>query len=138
MSAPDTKADTNAAIDAFLNGAPHAVVGASQNRNKFGNMVLRSYMQNNRPVYPINPREPNIEGLTAYPSLLEVPTPIHGVSIITPPEITVTVIHQALSLGIKHLWLQPGAESPEAIALAREVNLISGGPCLLVVLGFPH
>ena len=36
------------------------------------------------------------------------------------------------------LWMQPGAESPAAIARAQALgmNVIAGGPCLLVVLGF--
>ena len=44
-----------ACIDEFLNGAPHAVVGASQDRSKYGNKVLRAYLQTNRTVYPVNP-----------------------------------------------------------------------------------
>ena len=42
-------------IARFLAGAPHAVVGASRDRSKYGNRVLRVYLQNGRPVYPVNP-----------------------------------------------------------------------------------
>ena len=37
-----------------------------------------------------------------------------------------------------YLWLQPGAESPDALRRGAELGLeiIAGGPCLLVVLGF--
>ena len=61
-----------------------------------------------------------------------------AVSIITPPAITERVVEEAAELGIEHLWMQPGAESPRAVERARELglNVISGGPCLLVVLGF--
>jgi predicted CoA-binding protein len=60
------------------------------------------------------------------------------VSIITQPVITMSIVRQAASLGIRHLWIQPGAENQEAIELAEDLglNVIAGGPCLLVELGF--
>ena len=47
-------------------------------------------------------------------------------------------MEEAAAAGVRHLWMQPGAESPEAVARAEELGLsvIAGGPCLLVVLGF--
>lgn len=125
-------------IDAFLSGGPFAVVGASTNREKYGNKVLRVYQQNDKPVYPINPRAEEVEGLAAYPDLASLPEVPHGVSIITPPTITEQIVEQAVSMGIKHLWMQPGAESAKAVAYAREngVNVVTNGPCVLVVLGY--
>lgn len=134
---PDAQQDQGD-VAAFLNGRPFAVVGASTNREKYGNKVLRVYQQNDKPVYPINPRAQTIEGLQAYPDLASLPELPHGVSIITPPAITARVVDQALSLGIEHLWMQPGAENAEAIALARDngVNVVAYGACALVVMGY--
>ena len=56
-------------IDEFLNGARHAVVGASRDRSKIGNQVLRAYVKSGRPVFPVNPSVDEIEGLKAYPDL---------------------------------------------------------------------
>lgn len=125
-------------VDAFLAGEPFAVVGASTNRAKYGNKVLRAYQQNARPVYPINPRAETIEGLEAYPDLASLPVVPHGVSIITPPTITEQVVQEAVALGVKHLWMQPGAESASAVRFAREngVNVLAYGPCALVVMGY--
>jgi len=125
-------------IEAFLEGESFAVVGASTNRAKYGNKVLRSYLQGGKTAYPINPRASTIEGLTAYPDLASLPQKPHGVSIITPPQITEQVVRQAVSLGIRHLWMQPGAESREAVEYARKngVNVVAYGACVLVVLGF--
>jgi len=130
--------DTQANIKAFLAGSPFAVVGASTNREKYGNKVLRCYQQNNREVHPINPRAEEVEGLRCYPSLTDLPVPVHGVSVITPPKITLEVVEEAARLGIRHLWMQPGAESPEAIAKGEELglSLVADGSCLLVVLGY--
>ncbi|HYF14767.1 MAG TPA: CoA-binding protein [Phycisphaerales bacterium] len=128
----------DARIAEFLNGSPFAVVGASSRRHKYGNMVLRAYMQAGREAIPVNPIEEVIVGVRAYKTLGGIPGGVHGVSFITPPAITEKVMKEAVGLGIRHVWMQPGAESDAAIATARaaEMNVIAGGPCVLVVLGF--
>lgn len=52
-------------MEAFLAGSPHAVVGASRNRDKYGNKVLRAYLQNERAVFAVHPSLDEIEGSTA-------------------------------------------------------------------------
>jgi predicted CoA-binding protein len=125
-------------IDAFLAGATFAVAGASRDRNKYGNKVLRCYLQHRMKAVPVNPRESEVEGVPAVPDLASIEGPVHGVSIITPPPVTERLVEDAAALGIRHLWMQPGAESRRAVARAKELglNVIAGGPCLLVVLGF--
>lgn len=129
----------NERMRVFLERGPWAVVGASSDRSKYGNKVLRCYLQREKtPVYPVNPRDGLIEGVDAYRSLSELPEPARAISIITPPRITEAVVQEAAQLGIRYLWMQPGAESPRALELAEEAGLevIAGGPCLLVVLGY--
>jgi uncharacterized protein len=131
MSSPDP-------IKSFLAGKRFAVVGASRDREKYGNKVLRTYLQNGLDAVPINPGGGEIEGLPSYPDLNALPEPVDGVSIITPPKVTDKVVEQAVALGIKHIWMQPGAESSHAIEIAEKAgaNVIAGGPCLLVVLRY--
>jgi uncharacterized protein len=125
-------------IEAFLAGKPHAVVGASQDREKYGNKVLRAYLQRQRLVYPVNPSAAVVEGLAAVPDLASLPQPVYGLSIVTPPRVTEQVVAQAARLGIGHIWMQPGSENDRAveIALQADMNVIWGGPCILVALGF--
>ncbi|MDA1266910.1 MAG: CoA-binding protein [Planctomycetota bacterium] len=125
-------------IQDFLAGSIFAVVGASTDRSKFGNKCLRCYVQDGRDVYPVHPRETEIEGLTAYPDLASLPEVPHGITIVTPPAVTERVVEDAAAAGVRAVWMQPGAESPEAVARAEALGLsvIAGGPCLLVVLGF--
>ncbi len=125
-------------ITAFLEAGPFAVVGASVDRSKYGNKVLRCYQQHGREVYPINARAEEVEGLKAYPSLAALPVPVKAISVITPPAITEQVVRDAAAAGVTHIWMQPGAESDEAIRLAEAAGMvvIAGGPCLLVVLGY--
>ena len=130
--------DVQARIRAFLDGPAFAVVGASRDRAKYGNKVLRAYLQNGLKVFPVNPRETEIEGLVAYPGLASLPEPVHGVSIVTPPAVSEKVVDQVAAAGIRHVWMQPGAESPEALRRAEALGLevIAGGPCALVALGY--
>jgi predicted CoA-binding protein len=125
-------------IEAFLDGTPHAVVGASADRSKYGNKVLRVYQQNDRPVYPVNPKADEIEGLKVYPDLASLPEKPHGVSIITPPKVTREIVKQAADLGIEHLWMQPGAEYDGVVEDAETlgVNVIAGDACALVTMGY--
>src|SRR5688572_18322950 len=127
-----------ARIREFLDGAPHAVIGASTDRSKFGNKVLRTYLQQERPVLVVHPRESEIEGVRCVPRIADLPPDVHGLSIITPPPVTEQVVRDAAAKGITRLWMQPGAESETALEIARDLGLtvIAGGPCLLVILGF--
>lgn len=133
MPRPDS-----AVIQSFLAEGPWAVAGASTLRSKYGNKVLRCYQQHRMKVYPLNPREAQVEGLQAYKSLAELPEKVAGLSLITPPAISEVVVKEALQAGVKRLWFQPGAESQTAIeeAQAAGLEVIAWGPCLLVVLGY--
>jgi len=130
--------DLNERIREFLAGEVYAVVGASSDRSKYGNKVLRCYLQNGRRAIPVNPREGEVEGIATVPDLASLPEPVHGVSIITPPTITERIVEEAAAAGVKRLWMQPGAESAKAVRRAEELGLsvIANGPCLLVSLGY--
>ena len=125
-------------IQDFLAQKRFAVVGASTDRTKYGNKVLRCYLQHGRDAVPVNPKDAIVEELAAFKSLAEIHPKPDAVSIITPPKVTEAVVDEAGRLGIRHLWMQPGAESDAAIARAKALgmNVIAGGPCLLVALGF--
>jgi predicted CoA-binding protein len=125
-------------IQAFFESGPHAVVGASRDRSKYGNMVLRAFQQNGLAVFPVNPNADQVEGLKAYPNLASLPATVAGVCVITPPHVTDSIIEQAGRLGLKNIWLQPGAESEQGVQRATQLgmNVVSGGPCVLVALRF--
>ena len=125
-------------IERFLAGHVFAVLGASRDRGKYGNKVLRCYQQNGRTALPIHPKETSIEGATAYATIAAAPGDVDRASIITPPPVTEKLVPELKARGVQILWMQPGAESEKAIAEAERLGMgvIAGGPCLLVVLGF--
>ena len=134
-TAPRTESER---IQAFLAAPAFAVVGASTDRSKYGNKVLRCYLQHGRKAYPVNPKAPEVEGQPAFRSLAALPEKVSAISVITPPAATEQVVRDAHAAGVKHVWMQPGAESEAAIRTAEGLgmNVIADGPCLLVVLGY--
>lgn len=125
-------------IDRFLSAGAFGVVGASSNRQKFGNRVLRCYLQNGKRAIPVNPNEAEIEGIACVKSVADLPPAVKSISMITPPSVTEQIVPLAIAKGIENIWMQPGAESPAAVALCREkgINVIADGSCLLVVVGY--
>lgn len=125
-------------IELFLASPAFGVVGASVNRQKFGNKVLRCYLQHGRKAIPVNPNEPEIEGVSCAVTIGDLPPDAVSISMITPPAVTAQLVPLAIEKGIKNIWMQPGAEHPEAVALCRErgINVIADGSCLLVVMGY--
>src|SRR3982750_2086904 len=100
-----------------------AVIGASSNRNKFGNRAVRAFRQQGYTVVPINPNEPEVEGLRTYASVLDVPGTVDMASFYVPPEIGEQVIAEVAQKGIAEVWLNPGAESDALIARARALQI---------------
>lgn len=125
-------------INRFLASPAFGVAGASSNQHKYGNKILRCYLQNGRRAIPLNPKENMIEGIACVADIADLPADVKSLSIITPPAVTELLVPLAIAKGIENIWMQPGAESPVAIALCRQhnINVIADGSCLLVVLGY--
>lgn len=125
-------------IEQFLASPSFGVVGASTNRHKFGNKVLRCYLQHDRKAVPVNPNEAEIEGIPCVATINDLPADALSISMITPPDVTLKLVPLAVEKGVRNIWMQPGAEHPDAVALCREkgVNVIADGSCLLVVMGY--
>ncbi len=120
----------------FLAGDVFAVAGASNDRAKFGNRVLRHYRAAGRTAHAVHPKELTVEGQRAYVDLAALPERVHGLSIITPPAVTEVLVRDAIDAGIERIWMQPGAESQAAIEAAEAAGIvvIAGGPCVLIEL----
>ena len=125
-------------IEEFLKASAFGVVGASSDRSKYGNRVLRCYQQHGLKAVPVNPKAVEIEGAACVASVANLPDEVTSISVITPPAITEQVVEQAAKKGIRNVWMQPGAESPRAVDFcrARGINVIADGSCILVVLGY--
>lgn len=97
-----------------------AVVGASNDPSKYGNVIVKDLSAKGYTVLPVNPREAAIAGIPAYPDLASVPAPVHIVNVVTPPAVTRRVLEEASSLGLPAVWLQDGSWDEEALGLAAK------------------
>ncbi|MFN6130891.1 MAG: CoA-binding protein [Planctomycetota bacterium] len=123
-------------ISEFLRCTSFAVAGASADRSKYGNIVFRALCDSGRDTLPIHPTADRIEGIRAYPSLEDAPRIPQALSIVTRPEVTRSILAQAAKLGVRCVWMQPGAEDAEASSIAREAGMlvIDDGSCILIAL----
>lgn len=129
---------TRQAVQQFLDGSSYAVAGASTDRSKFGNQVYRALVRSGRTTFPLNPRSAEVEGDQAYAHIADLPEIPECLAVITPPAITRQIVGEAIEAGIKHLWIQPGAQHPDASAAARDAGLtvVDDGTCLLIVIAY--
>ncbi|MEW5980872.1 MAG: CoA-binding protein [Acidobacteriota bacterium] len=112
-----------------------AIVGASANRSKFGNKAVRAFVHRGYHVVPINPREAQVEGLTAYPSVLGVPGPVDLVSLYVPPAVGLRVLDEIAQKGVPEVWINPGAESADLLGRARALALKTKVACSILSIG---
>ena len=96
-----------------------AVIGASSERHKFGNRAVRGFQRQGYEVVPINPHETQIEGLQAFPSVLDVPGGIDMATVYLPPDEGLNVLDEIAEKRIPELWINPGAESSASLAWSR-------------------
>ena len=120
-------------IDEFLKAEAFGVVGASSDRSKFGNRVLRCYQEHGLKAVPVNPKEKEIEGTPCVASVADLPDDVTSISVITPPSVTERVVEQAAGKGIRNIWMQPGAENIDVVRqLDREGYNVVFGRCAKV------
>lgn len=97
-----------------------AVVGATDNPMKYGFVIYRDLKRKGYKVFPVNPNRRAVDGDAAYPSLDKLPETPTIVNIVVPPSVTIRILRSCVDLGLKNVWLQPGAESPESLAFLQE------------------
>ena len=101
-------------------GTRIAVVGASNDPAKYGNIIVRNLAGKGYTVLPVNLHEKEIAGIPAWPSLTAVPKPIDIVDVVTPPAVTKGILEEAARLGLPAVWLQDGSWDAAALALAAK------------------
>src|SRR6185436_5671156 len=112
-----------------------AIIGASNNRTKFGNKAVRAFLRQGYRVFPVNPRETEIEGLPVFHSIGEVPVRPDMVSVYLPPSVVQPLLPEIAARGCDELWLNPGTESTEVLAQAEQLGLKVIQACSILGIG---
>ena len=112
-----------------------AVIGASNDRSKFGNKAVRAFVQQGYEVFPVNPKEEAIEGLRTFKDIRDVPVRPEMVSVYLPPEVLLKVLPAIAAKGCDELWFNPGTESDAVLAEAERLGLDVIQACSIVGVG---
>ncbi len=112
-----------------------AIIGASNDRSKYGNKSVRAHLQQGYTVYPVNPKESQIEGLPAFKSITDVPVRPQRISVYLPPTVLEKILPDIAAKGCDELWLNPGAESPSVLAAAERLGLNVIQACSIIGVG---
>lgn len=111
------------------------IIGASSRREKFGNKAVRAYLDAGYTVYPVHPREETVEGLKVYPTVSDIPEPVEVASLYVPPQVGEAMLEEIAAKGIKTVFANPGADSPELVEKGRKLGLEVYVACSIVATG---
>ena len=102
-----------------------AVVGLSSNPDRPSNEVAEFLQSKGYRIVPVNPKETEVLGERAYPSLLDVPEEIRidVVDVFRRAEHTPEIAEQAVARGAKVLWLQEGIANDDARRIGEDAGL---------------
>jgi predicted CoA-binding protein len=120
-------------IKEFMAKKKFAVIGATDNTDKYGNRIFKNLTGRGYEVYPVNPNLKEIEGVKCYPTLSDIPVKVDVVDFVVPPSVTESILKECKKLGLDHIWLQPGSESNAAIAFCHDNKLkVVYGTCVML------
>lgn len=112
-----------------------AVIGASNDRSKYGNRAVRAYLRQGWTVYPVNPREPKVEGLATFADIEAIPVPVERAALYVPPGVGQTLLAGIARKGVTELFVNPGAESDSLLEEAERLGLPVIQACAIVDIG---
>jgi len=132
-ASPSTTISAHEAMTIFPKLLSWAVVGVSQDREKFGNKIYRDLRDAGYTVYALHPKLTEVEGDPCYAKLADLPALPDVVNVVVPPQAALGVVAECAALGIKNLWLQPGSESEAVIEAAYDAGLtLVHNACIMI------
>ncbi len=112
-----------------------AIIGASADQTKYGNKSVRAHIKQGWKVFPVNPKETEIEGLPAFKSILDIPEKIDRISVYLPPKVSINLLDDFKKVAPSEVFFNPGADSPELIEKAIAKGLPAAVACSIIDLG---
>ena len=113
-----------------------AILGASNDRKKYGNKSVRAHLAQGYEVFPVNPNEKTIEGLPCYRSLADLPVKkLNRISVYLPPQIGIKLLPEIAAANADEVWFNPGSENQELFDAANEMGIKPILACSIVDIG---
>jgi predicted CoA-binding protein len=112
-----------------------AIIGASNDRHKFGNKAVRAFTAQGYTVYPVNPHDSAVEGIAAFKSVRDLPVRPEMISVYVQPQVLLKLLPEIAAKGCDELWLNPGTESEANLAEAERLGLNVIQACSILAVG---
>jgi predicted CoA-binding protein len=113
-----------------------AVIGVSQQPEKYGYRIFRDMRDAGYNVKGVNVRGGEVLGQKIYKSLKELGNVPDLVITVVPAQVTEKVVEECSELGVREIWMQPGSESEAAIEKAREHGMrVTANACIMLAHG---
>lgn len=115
-----------------------AVVGATNNPAKYGNVIPKTLLRHGYTIWPVHPTEKEVLGLPCYPNITSLPATPDIVNIVTPPAITINVLAECEAAQVPNVWMQPGSFDDACVRFADTASFVSEhDACIMVVANYP-
>jgi predicted CoA-binding protein len=120
-------------IQDFIDSKRIAIMGASRTGKKFGNMIADELKPKGYEVFLVHPEAKEISGQVCYPNIAALKDQVDAVLICLPPAKAKQAVQEVADAGLKKVWLQQGSQSPEVLALAKQLGLSTvAGKCIMM------
>jgi len=113
-----------------------AVIGVTQDPDKYANMIYRRLRMMGFQVYAVNPKYELAEGDPCYASLHDLPAVPQVINMVVSPKRGGDYLKEASELGIRYVWFQPGTDDEATDELCEQLKLIAVKSCVLVVTSY--
>lgn len=100
-----------------------AVVGLSDRPDRDSHRVAAYLQEAGYRIIPVNPHLTTVLGEPACPNLRAVPVPVDVVDIFRKPEAVPGIVEDAIAIGARVVWMQPGVVHNAAAERARQAGL---------------
>jgi predicted CoA-binding protein len=115
--------DEESEIQAMLQMKRIAIVGLSDDPSRASFEIASYLLSHSKDVVPVNPMLSTVLGLKSYPTLADIPGEIDLVNVFRRSEFCEQVTKEAISRGVKGVWLQAGIRNDEAREWARRAGI---------------
>ncbi len=97
-----------------------AIIGATDNAAKYGNVIYKDLKRKGYKIFPVNPGRNFVDGDQAYVSISKLPEKPTIINFVVPPTVTLKILQDCLEVNLLNIWVQPGAEDPAVMAFLQE------------------
>lgn len=120
------------AKNVLINYQNFAVIGVTNNHDKYGYKIFQRLKQLNKTIYGISPIYKDIDGIATYSSLSEVNKKIDVAVFVVNPQLGIKYVKECQKLKINHIWLQPGTYNDKLISIIKDASITYYPNCILV------